>query len=120
MKITIPDIPPSNNKYLGRSHSFHIYHEEKKVWMNMVGWSVKAVGWQNKPLEKALVRITYYFPDRKRRDPDNYSGKFLLDGLKQAGVIADDSFKNIELVLAGDYDKKNPRTEIEIREVNAL
>ena len=49
-----------------------------------------------------------------RRDPDNYSGKFILDGLVKAGIIADDSFSNIDLRLCGKVDKKNPRTEIEI------
>ena len=50
----------------------------------------------------------------QRHDPDNYSGKFILDGLREAGIIEDDSFSNIELQLCGSYDKENPRTEIEV------
>lgn len=64
--------------------------------------------------KKCVVRITYFFRTRQRHDPDNYNGKFILDGLREAGIIEDDSFKNVELQLCGSYDKENPRTEIEV------
>jgi len=117
MKLVIPGIPPSNNKYMGRSaKGFHFtYQEEKQKWEWLVRAAVKEK--PEKPLKKARVRITYFFPDRRRRDPDNYSGKFLLDGLTKSGVIEDDSFKNIRLELWGEWDKKNPRTEIELEEI---
>lgn len=68
-------------------------------------------------LDRAEVKITYFFPTRHRRDQDNYSGKFILDGLTEAGVIKDNSFDCIKLVLVGDYDKADPRTEVEITEM---
>ena len=68
------------------------------------------------PLEKATVRIKYYFTDRRRRDPDNYSGKMILDGLVRAGIISDDSFLCIDLQLQAVYDKGG-YTEIFIEEV---
>lgn len=113
--VIINDIPPSNNKYMGNSHSFQQYRVEKQKWE----WLVRA-GVKNKPfapIKKAEVKITYYFKDKRRHDPDNYSGKFLLDGLVKSGVLEDDSFSNIDLILKGNYDKKNPRTEIIIKEV---
>lgn len=70
-----------------------------------------------KPLERAIVNITYYFKDKRRRDPDNYSGKMLLDPLVKEGILIDDSFDVVTLVLDGKVDKQNPRTEIEIRSV---
>ena len=70
-----------------------------------------------KPFERAIVNITYYFKDRRRRDPDNYSGKMLLDPLVKEGILIDDSFDVVTLVLDGKVDKQNPRTEIEIRSV---
>lgn len=116
MKLVIPAIPPSNNKYMGRNaKNFHFaYQEEKRKWE----WLVRAALKQKpqKPFKKARVRITYFFPDRRRRDPDNYSGKFLLDGIRKAGLIQDDSFSNIKLELQGEHDKENPRTEIELEE----
>ncbi len=55
---------------------------------------------------KCVVRITYFFRTKQRHDPDNYNGKFILDGLREAGIIEDDSFSNVELQLCGSYDKK--------------
>ena len=70
-----------------------------------------------KPIEKAVVHITYYFKDKRRRDPDNYSGKMLLDPLVREGILTDDSFKVVTLVLSASHDKNNSRTEIEIKGV---
>lgn len=116
IKLTIPEIPPSNNKFMGRGsqkYQAFEYQKEKKKWE----WLVRAAAKKKpaNPIEKAVVNITYYFPDKRRRDPDNYSGKFILDGLISAGIIQDDSFTNIDLVLKGRVDKENPRTEIYVR-----
>lgn len=119
MRLIINDIPPSNNKFMGRGTRYVQsiqYQEEKQKWE----WLIKAAIGKNKPknsLEKATVTITYYFQDKRRRDPDNYSGKFLLDGLVRAGVIEDDSFNNIDLILRGEVDRSNPRTEIYIESI---
>lgn len=118
IKLIIPEIPPSNNKFMGRGTRYVQsiqYQQEKEKWEWLVRAAVKKK--LKKPLEKAEVNITYYFPDKRKRDPDNYSGKFLLDGLTKAGIIKDDSFSNIDLVLAGRVDRENPRTEIMVKEV---
>lgn len=118
LRITIPDIPPSNNKYMGRGSKAtqaFTYQAEKKKWQSVIGWLVREQKWAQNPFKKAVVEITYYFKDKRRRDPDNYSGKFILDSLVRAGVLQDDSFGNIELILKGDYDKKKPRTEVRVR-----
>lgn len=116
---TINDIPPSNNKFMGRGTQktqSQVYQAEKRKWAWMI---LEAVGRDKpkEPIELAAVTLCYHFPDKRRRDPDNYSGKFILDGLVNAGVIKDDSFSNINLKLLGKYDKENPRTEIIIEEV---
>jgi Holliday junction resolvase RusA-like endonuclease len=111
VKLIINDIPPSNNQFIGNSKNFNIYRREKERWH----WLIKAAGRPPaKPLQKAIVTITYFFPDKRRRDPDNYSGKMILDPLTREGYITDDSFDHVELRLVGSYDKKNSRTEIEI------
>lgn len=113
LRIILPGIPPTANTYLGNSHHHKIYQTAKKEWENAVGWAVKAAGWRGEPLKRARVELIYHFPNRRRRDPDNYSGKFILDGLKKAGVLVDDSFSNVQLVLvAGAVDKNNPHVEI--------
>uniref|UniRef100_A0A6M3JTT8 Uncharacterized protein n=1 Tax=viral metagenome TaxID=1070528 RepID=A0A6M3JTT8_9ZZZZ len=51
--------------------------------------------WQAPP--KAIVKYTFIVPDLRRRDPDNLiaSCKAILDGLVDAGVIRDDSGKQM-------------------------
>lgn len=113
-KYIIPNIPPSNNKYIGRENRFE-YQDVKKSWAELVKLFCRPK--PQKPIDKSIVRLTYYFPDRRRRDPDNYSGKMILDGLVRSGIIKDDSFNCIRLFLDGRYDKDNPRTEIIIKEI---
>lgn len=112
-KYTLPAVPPSNNKYIGRAAQWE-YREVKKQWEALVRVACKPL--PERPVEKATVTLCYFFPDRRRRDPDNYSGKMILDGLVRAGIIADDSFGNIDLVLSAEVDRDNPRVEITVKE----
>lgn len=114
VKIVVDGTPPSNNKYMGNSRNFNIYRRDKEEWE----WRIKAKAHQipKKPFKKATVTITYYFKTRHRRDPDNFSGKLLIDPLVRVGILEDDSFNNIvALRLAANYDKHNPRTEITVQ-----
>ena len=115
VKVTLDGIPPSINLFAGKENGWR-YRNAKAEWTNLVHWECKKIRLP-KPFEKATVTITYYFPDNRRRDPDNYAGKFLLDGLTKGGVIKDDDFKHINLTVSGDIDKKNPHTEIMVVEV---
>lgn len=112
----IPEIPPSNNNYMGRGSKGLTmeYQREKKRWARDIKYTV-GKNKPKKPYKKAIVILTYFFKTKHRRDPDNYSGKFIMDGLVNAGVIEDDSFANVELRLRGRHDKENPRTEIIIK-----
>ncbi len=116
VRITLRGVPPSLNKFAGRENSWD-YRTEKRTWTDIVVWAVKS-GKQTPehPFRRAEVEILYYFPTAARHDPDNYAGKFLLDGLTKAGVIEDDSFAHITLAVAGAVDRKNPRTVITVRE----
>ena len=109
LKYVIPEIPPSNNKYIGRENRWK-YQSEKKRWAGLI-----ALLCRPKPLSRATVTLIYHFKDKRRRDPDNYSGKMILDGLTAAGIIADDSFFCIDLQLRAVYDKRG-YTEIIIEE----
>ena len=108
--ISLPGIPPSLNKVAGRQNVWE-YRQLKQLWTEAV-YAVSRGKRPGKPWDKAGVEIVYYFPDRRRRDPDNYCGKFLLDGLTEAGVIKDDNMFCITLTVRGEVDKKNSRTEI--------
>lgn len=111
MKLMIQKIPPSMNEYAGRCG--WKYRDFKKLWTQLVMVSCRACkAAPLHPMSKAMVRIDYYFPDARRRDPDNYGGKLLMDGLTRAGIIADDSFSCVSIALHAHVDRKNPRTEI--------
>ena len=108
----IPFIPPSNNQFIGRNQ-IRQFQKQKKEWADIIRlYTLKNKPF--KPIKQCKLTLFYYFKDRVRRDPDNYSGKFILDGLVRAGVIFDDSFFNINLILKASVDKGNPRLEIKI------
>lgn len=113
LNYKIPAIPPSNNQFIGRENPWE-YQKIKKQWAQVIALTCRPR--PPKALEKAEVTIIYHFPDKRRRDPDNYSGKMLLDGLVRAKIIADDNFNCISLSLAAVFDKGN-FTEIHIEEV---
>lgn len=114
MKIVIPRTPPSLNKYMGRGNTY-AYRTEKQTWTDIVYALCRASAQRpQKPYTRAMVRIDYYFGDARRRDPDNYSGKLLMDGLVKSGVLQDDDFAHICTALHAHIDRAAPRTEITI------
>lgn len=64
---------------------------------------------------RASVKVTFYFRDNRRRDEDNAiaSLKSAFDGVVEAGLIADDSHKNL-VRLPVDFlvDREDPRVEL--------
>ena len=117
IKLVIPGIPPSVNKW----RNMHHYQEanEKKYWEQVVWAEVHRQKIKpSQPLSKATVRYRYYFSSKRRHDPDNYAGKWIMDGLVKAGVLEDDSFDHVKLEIEqGGVDRKNPRVEITIKDM---
>ncbi len=112
-RYIIPEIPPSNNKFIGRENRWE-YQEVKKCWARLIAAYCRPI--PEKPFSRADVTLIYHFGDKRRRDPDNYSGKMILDGLTAAGIIADDSFKCIDLRLRAVCDGRG-ETEIFVESV---
>jgi Holliday junction resolvase RusA-like endonuclease len=113
--LKIDGIPPSNNEFMGKTYNYHVYQDTKRLWH----WKVKAAITEKPktPLKKAVVTIRYWFRDERARDPDNYSGKFILDPLVREGFLMDDNFNVIRLELEkGGVDRKNPYVIVEVRE----
>lgn len=81
----------------------------------------KAAGWFLRPLGidyPVNVKAVYYMPTRRRVDLINLHSA-LHDVLVKHGVVVDD---NCRIIVSTDgsrveYDKDNPRTEVEISEV---
>lgn len=116
MRITLKGTPKSLNEYVGKNGGY-AYRKDKTMWTRLVYYAAKAAqGRPSEPYDLADVEIMYFFKTRGRRDPDNFSGKLLMDGLRHAGIIVDDSFDHIRLHVAGGYDKRQPRTVITVRE----
>ncbi|MGV8149679.1 MAG: RusA family crossover junction endodeoxyribonuclease [Alkaliphilus sp.] len=114
--IVIPEIHPSLNEWARKWHYKKIA-KEKKRWNEMVRL-VSLATRTKKPLTSVEIDITYFFKDKKRRDRDNYTPKFILDGIVHAGIIKDDDFETIKRQnIHSGFDSKNPRTEVTIREI---
>ncbi len=110
MKIILNFIPPTINKYIGRTNLWEYQTDKKKIHQAV---KMQTIG-MNPNYDSCKIIITYYFKDKRRHDPSNYD-KMLLDGLVEAKIIKDDNYDVIkEFTTIGKYDKKNPRTEIYI------
>lgn len=116
VKFEVPGIPPSLNRFAGR-RTEHEYRAEKEAWTQTVMILARRCR-VPEPFKKATVTLEYFFPDNRRRDPDNYCGKLLLDGLTRGDVIEDDSMDHINLIIGkGGVDPKHPRVVISVVEV---
>lgn len=100
LTITLPGLPFGPNRLVKLHWSGRAKHHRQ--WRQDAYFH--AVSARNQhggrwPWER--VRVTYEFgvPTRARRDPDNLvaSGKPILDGIRDAGVIPDDSTGHVEL-----------------------
>ena len=69
MKITIPEIPPSLNKYAGRLNGWED-RAEKQRWIGLM----RAYCKKQKPMDKAIVTITYGESDETSRDRARCAG----------------------------------------------
>ena len=66
MKIVLKGVPPSLNRFAGRLNNWE-YRNAKKQWTDAVQWACRAEKARETP-EKALVRIDYFFPDKRRHE----------------------------------------------------
>lgn len=68
---------------------------------------------------KVIIFIRYFEKDNRRDEDNVMSGaKFILDALQEMKVIKNDSRKYVHLLQEVFTDKKEPRIEIEIKEVH--
>ena len=87
----------------------------KQKWKDFVEYWIKKEGLTNRQLDDFSVVMTVFFDNKIRKDADNYSPKFIMDGWTESGFIVDDDWKHLKsLTIIPDYDKENPRTEFEI------
>lgn len=114
--LKIEGIPMNLNTY--RNAHYHLLNKEKLIWEKAVALAIREQG--IRPLSRCKVTMEFFFKDKRRHDPDNYSccAKFILDGMVKAGILSDDNFEVIEMlsVMQGGISKK-PYINIVIQEV---
>lgn len=105
--IDIPDCHPSLNTWT-RMH-FHVRNNLKKEWETMTFYAAKEA---KLPMILIPVEIfiTYYHP-KKNIDLDNYTPKFIIDGLKQ--FFVNDDFVHLTK-LGWTFKQGKKRSVVEI------
>ena len=118
LTLTVPFTPVSLNRW--QNLHWGTKRRVKEDWDTEVAMAMMtATGMTvlKRTMERARVRIKYYFRTRHKRDKDNYTPKVIMDCLK-GRVIEDDSSDRIDLDWELLFSKKQPRTEILIEELN--
>jgi len=113
IKIYLPFLPPSVNQCYYTDWRTKTRHKSKD-YREFVDGCFIAFG-LDKFEGEIQVEYNFYFPDKRRRDIENYT-KALSDTLVHYGVIEDDS-KIMRMVLEKHYQKNQPETWIEIKSV---
>jgi Holliday junction resolvase RusA-like endonuclease len=96
IELNIPEATPSLNVFNGR-HWSH-YRKHRKHWSTLVMVAKSQAGIHGRPAyPRSRVNVERY--GARILDCDNYHGglKALIDGLKDNGLIADDSHQHVEL-----------------------
>lgn len=118
IRFIIPgEFPDLNTVIAAAKCHFGKYSSMKKKYTDLVIFYSKDIPVIEKPVEVTFC----WYTKNLRKDPDGVSvgGKFILDGLKEGGKIQNDTRKWITGInhKFPKPDKKNPRVEIYIREV---
>jgi len=113
IRFSINDTPPSLNKIKGQP--FGYVSKIKKEWADTL--YIYAYQSGHRPAEKKghyrNARIVLRFPDKKRRDLDNFE-KVLLDSLSLADLIFDDDVVHLNYTLQVKIGTGKRETEIEL------
>lgn len=112
IELCIPESSPSLNRTHGK-HWGYVYRLKRRWELNVVTAKLEARIY-GRP-EYPQSRVTIERHGARMLDPDNFTGglKVLIDGLKNTGLILDDSPKHIEL-SASQHIGKPHRTLIRI------
>ena len=112
-------IPPSLNQILIMKRPQVANIKEK--WKAFGIWLFNKLGYCGLMLSKFEMNVTIYFPNKIRRDLDNYGStivKFLADPMTESKMIIDDNCARLckLVIMFGGYDKENPRIELALKE----
>ena len=108
IKLIVPGLPLSCNHMYGVHGKHRFLYAAGKKYKELVASIAKPLF--DKPIEGNVdLDITYYFPDKRRRDVTNYD-KSPIDALSGIAFVDDSQVQTC--VLRKFIDKDNPHTEI--------
>jgi len=119
-KFTIPGALPGLNEYINAERNNK--HKAAKMKKQAEHTIILFIKQQLRGLKiQRPVLINYLWVEKNaRRDKDNiaFAKKFIQDSLVKAGVIENDGWERVEgFTDEFSIDKKNPRVEVVIREI---
>jgi crossover junction endodeoxyribonuclease RusA len=102
----VSPMPMNLNKYRN-AHHFQ-KNNEKKLWEAKTKLALEE--YNIKPMKYAKITMKFWFRDKRRHDPDNYSvcAKSIFDGMVKAGILKNDTFEEIHsfTVMQGGISKE--------------
>jgi len=113
IRLTIPGRLPSLNEML-RMH----WAKRKRIQEDMA-WHLATSGHQHPTNGLRCHAMITVYQKTRRFDEDNLHGacKSVIDALRSTGYIYRDSPEWLDLDIRQELDHKNPRVEIEIKEM---
>ena len=116
MTITLTGNPLSTQNLYLQSGKIRFMRQEAKDRKEQYQWEAKAQ-WRKFPLTTDVnIVVRLFFGDKRRRDFDNFH-KISIDALTGIVFLDDSQIKKATIVM--DYDKENPRIEIDILTENS-
>ena len=117
--VDLPDMPPGHTPN-SRDHWAH-RHRAVAEWRDAAAWTVRAAGVP--AMDRVAVELVVTPPDRRRRDADSamWVLKAAIDGMCDAGVLADDDRTRVPHVAVRWLDPDGSRRwrwRLEIRDVS--
>lgn len=122
LTLELPDIPPFIKKYDKLDSSDRITirnHWEGRILRAVENFKQSNPNKEIQP-QKSIVVIEARKNMAAPWDPDNLIVKHILDGLKYAGVILDDNYRNVNVSLIGTHvkDIDNQMTKIYVIDIS--
>ena len=114
-KIMLTGNPLSTNHLYKRRSSYGMYLVAEGVTLKESYQYEAKSQWQEKPLKgKLKIKVCLFFGDKRKRDIDNYN-KLSMDALN--GIVWEDDQQIYQMLIKKEYDKDNPRIEIQVEEI---
>jgi Holliday junction resolvase RusA-like endonuclease len=115
ISITIPRVPQSINALM-RIH-WRYRQKHSKLWNDEVFFALHQAGYLQPRTPYAKAKVTIHRAGRRELDPDNLvaSIKVVVDALRYAHVLVDDSPKHIKLIVTQSGCYNRPHTRIDVQ-----